>query len=234
MGSIHIVKASAGSGKTFQLTYEYIARVIETPGLYRNILAVTFTNKATEEMKQRIVSKLNELAQGCPNEYVPMLEKRLHYTPELIRQRAAEARTKILHDYSHFNILTIDNLFQRIIRAFLKELDIDAIFALELQTDSLLDNAIEAAESVPAQDINGKNKRYIHISILNRGSNFFVTIENSKRTEISVTENQFHTTKLDAENHGRGVRIIRQIVAKYDGTVEFTDKGDTFEVAVML
>ena len=61
MGSIHIVKASAGSGKTFQLTYEYIARVIETPGLYRNILAVTFTNKATEEMKQRIVSKLNEL-----------------------------------------------------------------------------------------------------------------------------------------------------------------------------
>ena len=50
----------------------------------------------------------------------------------------------------------------------------------------------------------------------------------------SVTENQFHTTKLDAENHGRGVRIIRQIVAKYDGTVEFTDKGDTFEVAVML
>ena len=99
---------------------------------------------------------------------------------------------------------------------------------------NLLDNAIEAAESVPAQDINGKNKRYIHISILNRGSNFFVTIENSKRTEISVTENQFHTTKLDAENHGRGVRIIRQIVAKYDGTVEFTDKGDTFEVAVML
>ena len=99
---------------------------------------------------------------------------------------------------------------------------------------NLLDNAIEAAESVPAQDINGKNKRYIHISILNRGSNFFVTIENSKRTEISVTENQFHTTKLDAENHGRGVRIIRQIVAKYDGTVEFTDTGDTFEVAVML
>lgn len=143
MGSIHIVKASAGSGKTFQLTYEYIARVIETPGLYRNILAVTFTNKATEEMKQRIVSKLNELAQGCPNEYVPMLEKRLHYTPELIRQRAADARTKILHDYSHFNILTIDKFFQRIIRAFLKELDIDANFALELQTDSLLDNAID-------------------------------------------------------------------------------------------
>ena len=60
------------------------------------------------------------------------------------------------------------------------------------------------------------------------------TVKNSKRTESAVMENQFHTTKLDAENHGRGVRIIRQIVARYDGTVEFTDKGDAFEVAIML
>lgn len=99
---------------------------------------------------------------------------------------------------------------------------------------NLLDNAIEAAGAVPMEDQNEKNKRFIHISILNRGSNFFITVENSKRPEISVTENQFHTTKLDAENHGRGIRIIRQIVSKYDGTVEFIDKGDTFEVAIML
>ena len=99
---------------------------------------------------------------------------------------------------------------------------------------NLLDNAIEAAECVPVQDANGENKRFIHVSILNRGSNFFITVKNSKRTEIAVMENQFHTTKSDAENHGRGVRIIRQIVARYDGTVEFTDKGDAFEVAIML
>ena len=99
---------------------------------------------------------------------------------------------------------------------------------------NLLDNAIEAAECVPVQDANGENKRFIHVSVLNRGSNFFITVENSKRTEIAVMENQFHTTKSDEENHGRGVRIIRQIVARYDGTVEFTDKGDIFEVAIML
>ena len=99
---------------------------------------------------------------------------------------------------------------------------------------NLLDNAIEAAECVPVQDANGENKRFIHVSILNRGSNFFITVKNSKKTEIAVMENQFHTTKPDEENHGRGVRIIRQIIAKYDGTVEFTDKGDTFEVTVML
>ena len=99
---------------------------------------------------------------------------------------------------------------------------------------NLLDNAIEAAECVPVQDANGENKRFIHVSILNRGSNFFIAVKNSKKTEIAVMENQFHTTKPDEENHGRGVRIIRQIIAKYDGTVEFTDKGDTFEVTVML
>ena len=110
----------------------------------------------------------------------------------------------------------------------MKDVDKIRLFA------NLLDNAIEAAECVPVQDADGENKRFIHISILNRGSNFFITVKNSKRTEIAVMENQFHTTKSDEENHGRGVRIIRQIVARYDGTVEFTDKGDTFEVAVML
>ena len=64
MGSIQIVKASAGSGKTYRLAYEYVRSVIEEPHLYRHILAVTFTNKATEEMKQRILSEINLLAEA--------------------------------------------------------------------------------------------------------------------------------------------------------------------------
>ncbi len=59
MGNIKILKASAGSGKTYQLAYAYIRNVIRDPGRYRHILAVTFTNKATEEMKQRIISEIN-------------------------------------------------------------------------------------------------------------------------------------------------------------------------------
>lgn len=64
MGRVKILKASAGSGKTYRLAYEYIRSVIDSPQLYRHILAVTFTNKATEEMKQRIVGELNALANG--------------------------------------------------------------------------------------------------------------------------------------------------------------------------
>ena len=143
MGHITIVKASAGSGKTYRLAYEYIRRVIDNPALYRHILAVTFTNKATEEMKRRIVGELNALASHNSSEYLPKLEADLGLAPETIRQRAITARSKILHDYSHFTVLTIDKFFQRIIRSFLKELGLDLNFNLELQTDSLLEGAAD-------------------------------------------------------------------------------------------
>ena len=143
MGRVKILKASAGSGKTYRLAYEYIRSVIDSPQLYRHILAVTFTNKATEEMKQRIVGELNALANGSPSGYMGDLERDLGLDGQTIRRRAADARTKILHDYSRFTVLTIDKFFQRIIRSFIKELGIDLNFNLELQTDSILDSATD-------------------------------------------------------------------------------------------
>ena len=143
MGKVKILKASAGSGKTYRLAYEYIRSVIDSPQLYRHILAVTFTNKATEEMKQRIVGELNALANGSPSGYMGDLERDLGLDGQTIRRRAADARTKILHDYSRFTVLTIDKFFQRIIRSFIKELGIDLNFNLELQTDSILDSATD-------------------------------------------------------------------------------------------
>lgn len=95
-------------GKTYRLAYEYIRSVIDSPQLYRHILAVTFTNKATEEMKQRIVGELNALANGSPSGYMGDLERDLGLDGQTIRRRAADARTKILHDYSRFTVLTID------------------------------------------------------------------------------------------------------------------------------
>lgn len=65
--SLTVYKASAGSGKTFTLATEYMKRVIENPDAYRSILAVTFTNKATEEMKMRILSQLYGIAHGLPD-----------------------------------------------------------------------------------------------------------------------------------------------------------------------
>ena len=143
MGNVKIVSASAGSGKTYNLAYEYVRNVVSDPSLYKHILAVTFTNKATEEMKRRILAKINELANGDEHDYAVMLIHDLHLPLEDIKVRAKVVRGLILHDYGNFAVLTIDKLFQRIIRAFIKELGIDLNFNLELPVETLLGSATD-------------------------------------------------------------------------------------------
>ncbi|MDO4757658.1 MAG: UvrD-helicase domain-containing protein [Rikenellaceae bacterium] len=133
-----ILNASAGSGKTYQLAYNYVREVIVQPTIYRHILAVTFTNKATEEMKSRILKEIHRLASDYKSPYREELRKELGMSCEEIRRRATEARAHILHDYSRFTVLTIDTFFQRILRAFIKELGLDLNYNIELETATLL------------------------------------------------------------------------------------------------
>lgn len=126
---------------------------------YRHILAVTFTNKATEEMKRRIVSELNSLAQGHKSAYMDMLAADTGFSRSEISRRALRARTRILHDYSRFAVLTIDKFFQRIIRSFVKELGIDLNFNLELQTEGLVGRSAEALIERMATD--GELRRWL-------------------------------------------------------------------------
>ena len=147
MKRAQILSASAGSGKTYQLAYKYVRDVIEQPEMYRAILAVTFTNKATEEMKSRILREIHTLASGMESPYMSSLCEELGMNDAMIRKQAMRARTLILHDYSRFSVLTIDKFFQRIIRAFIKELGIDLNYNIELDPTQLLsrgaDNLIE-------------------------------------------------------------------------------------------
>lgn len=139
-----ILNASAGSGKTYQLAYQYVRNVIEQPHLYRHTLAVTFTNKATEEMKTRILREIHALAEGGEGSYRKLLEGELHLPQEVIQKRAREVRGKILHDYSRFSVLTIDTFFQRILRAFIKELNLDLNYNIELESESVLAKSTDA------------------------------------------------------------------------------------------
>ena len=143
-----ILNASAGSGKTYQLAYKYVHDVVQQPTLYRHILAVTFTNKATEEMKSRILKEIHLLASGGESAYLDDLCRELELDAATVRRRAAEARARILHDYSRFTVLTIDTFFQRILRAFIKELGIDLDYNIEIETASVLaksaDTLVEA------------------------------------------------------------------------------------------
>ena len=137
-----ILNASAGSGKTYQLAYKYVRDVVEQPSIYRHILAVTFTNKATEEMKSRILKEIHLLASGGESSYLENLCRELDMDAATVRRRAAEVRSKILHDYSRFTVLTIDTFFQRILRAFIKELGIDP-----KEIPNILDATVPAEDS---------------------------------------------------------------------------------------
>lgn len=109
-----IYKASAGSGKTFTLAVEYICLLIKDPQNYRYILAVTFTNKATEEMKTRILSQLYGIAHSLTDSEDYMERMRETY-PDLndteIRGRAKTAMELLLHHYNYFRVETIDSFF---------------------------------------------------------------------------------------------------------------------------
>ena len=147
-----IYKASAGSGKTFNLVVEYITLLLQNPENYKHILAVTFTNKATAEMKSRIMSVLYDLKNGVKNNYWLPLQNQTGLKDAEIQSRAATSLTRILHDYSHFSIETIDSFFQRILRNMTRELGIGSAYHLILDDETILDAALEQVIEDMAQD----------------------------------------------------------------------------------
>lgn len=143
---LKIYRASAGSGKTFTLALEYMKLLVQRPDSYRNILAVTFTNKATGEMKERILGKLYGVANGLDSakDYLDKLDEQL---PDMSRneiiRNAGKALDLILHDYGHFRIQTIDAFFQTLLRSLAKELELNGDMEISLDGESLLEDAVD-------------------------------------------------------------------------------------------
>ena len=148
---LSIYKASAGSGKTFALTREYIRMLLSDKTLrdtrlpHSRILAVTFTKKSTAEMKERILSQLYGIATGDKDSkaYLQKICDELGMSAEAVRERAADALTKLIHDYSRFQVTTIDSFFQTVMRNLARELGLGASMNIELDTSGVLDNAVD-------------------------------------------------------------------------------------------
>ncbi len=142
-GTLTIYSASAGSGKTYKLTEIFLTGLFRSRYNYRRILAVTFTHKATAEMKSRILENLHKLAIGEPSGYLDNLMKTTG-KPELwIRKEAKEILNSILHDFSRFSVSTIDSFFQKILRAFTREAGLHSGFSIELDHDLILASAVD-------------------------------------------------------------------------------------------
>lgn len=159
--SMQVVKASAGSGKTYELSYQYIKYLIgekqketgnyvlrkSSRDAHRSILAVTFTNKATEEMKTRFLDELEKLVKYQPGQSEGTYMERLceefgGASHEAVQSAAKKALEEILFFYSTFNVGTIDSFFQSILRTFAFDAGLDSNFQLEIKEEYLLMIAI--------------------------------------------------------------------------------------------
>ncbi|MET1057872.1 MAG: UvrD-helicase domain-containing protein [Pedobacter sp.] len=137
---LKILQASAGSGKTFSLTAHYLTLLLSGETKYREILAVTFTNKATEEMKSRIMEVLKGFAtgdEGVKDYRELVLKAHPDLNEQTLQEKSERIYKKILHDYSRFSVSTIDGFVQKVIRGFAFELGLDSGYALEMNFDKV-------------------------------------------------------------------------------------------------
>lgn len=228
---IRIYKASAGSGKTFTLAVEYITLLAVNPMAYQNILAVTFTNKATAEMKQRILSTLYGISHGLkgteayvknimdnieamrttPQWQEKEVQKALEgFNRETLRERTREALENIVHDYSRFHIETIDSFFQGIVRDLANELELSTNLKVELDETEVLSDAIDQI-----------------IENLKEGSSEFRTIIDF--IEEKIRENRSWQVEETVKEFGKNIFKEKYLIHGEDIRKKITDYGTIYQ-----
>jgi ATP-dependent exoDNAse (exonuclease V) beta subunit len=156
--SFSLYDASAGSGKTYALVKEYlkIILVAKKNDAYRNILAITFTNKAVHEMKSRIVGNLLEFAKDNPNQkaadLMQVLSGEIQLSVSEIQTKSKQIIKHIIHNYAAFDISTIDKFTHKVIRAFAHDLNLPMTFEVTLDTENLLTEAVDAIIAQAGED----------------------------------------------------------------------------------
>lgn len=198
------IKASAGSGKTFRLVLEYIALAFQNNNSFRNILAVTFTRAATREMKERIIEELTIIACEEDSAMKEILKLTGGYSDKVISAKANNLLKEILFHYGWFEISTIDSFFQKLIRAFARELNIPMGALIEIDQQKVIKEVTaNLFESYGKQDFKNLKKwiRQFIAEQLNSGKSWNIEYalaslasESLKEKAINMPENE------DAEN----------------------------------
>ncbi len=143
MNHLLVLNASAGSGKTFRLVGQYLTLALQNPENFRHILAVTFTNKATAEMKLRILDELYALTISHSGKYTSLLSENLGISPDEVSKRATMTMKELLHHYAQFSVFTIDTFFQRVFRSFRYELAVKSGLRIELDPNPVIGYMVE-------------------------------------------------------------------------------------------
>jgi ATP-dependent helicase/nuclease subunit A len=208
-----IYRSSAGSGKTFTLIYSFLKILLGdagryNPNIYKQILAITFTNKAANEMKSRLVEDLTKIALGKNQETIFVkLKEELNLSDSEIQLRAKDSLEKILQNYGHLNILTIDSFFQSIIRSFSKELGLPLNYKIEMQL-SFVQEAIVLGLYETALENKGLFKVLLNYALdqVKEGKSW-----NFEKSIVDFASNMF---KVEANNYSYSEDEIKAIVSK--------------------
>ncbi|EAS20864.1 putative ATP-dependent helicase, UvrD/REP helicase family [Flavobacteria bacterium BBFL7] len=198
--------ASAGSGKTYTLARDYLALLFQSQfnNHYRKILAVTFTNKAVAEMKERVLEHLYNFGkQPVPNESLGIfnhIKKLTGLSEQQLSTKAIKIHQRLLHDYSAFDIVTIDAFNHRILRTFAKDIDLPAGFEVELDTDSLINKAIQNLLARAGRD-KELTKKLVSFSLSK--------IDNNKSWDVAYDLMQI-SALIKNENHFKYLKSLEE------------------------
>lgn len=228
MKNFIVYKSSAGSGKTFTLVKEYLLLVLSHPEnlsfSFRSVLAITFTNKASAEMKWRIIKSLKELEQGVNQTLSEIICSELKITNHELASRSGIVLSQILHHYSDFSISTIDSFTHRIIRTFATDLKLPVNFQIETDTNYVFGKIV----SLLLNQL-GKNKTLsqylVHYSINKVEENkswdlesglleFIKELYNEGRSSIIESLQQFDLEHFNAVN-----KKISERLKHYESTL---------------
>ena len=143
--NFEVYNASAGSGKTFTLVKEYLKILLTNEDIFKfqKILAITFTNKAAGEMKQRVLSNLEDFSEGRQNDLFDIILDEIVIDKIILQERSKKILEVILQNYSAFSITTIDSFTHKIVKSFAYDLGLSLNFEVEMDAVGLLDEAVD-------------------------------------------------------------------------------------------
>lgn len=228
-----VYSASAGSGKTYTLALKYIAMAVATDRAsdFTNILAVTFTNMATAEMKNRILEQLDNLAQGgTDKDFLENLIKETNISKDVLVRRAKGVLAAIMHDYDHFRVETIDSFFQTLLTNLAHELKLPRGFRVDLDDKAVVSQSVDRMLLGVGNEANADLTSMI-ISVLERhidddkGWNIAKELKrfaqsNLFRGEYMAHDEEIEEVTSDSKYMGRLHHALRSYIRDFDEKLE--------------
>ncbi len=217
-GKALIYRASAGSGKTFALVKAYLKLVLLDPARYPHVLAITFTNDATGEMKQRI---LHELALLAADEDTDMRKAILAdfkaagvvNIAGVLTQRAGKVLQSLLHDYDRFYISTIDAFFAQLVRHLARELKLNLNFELDVDTGRALDEAVEMLFATATEEVLNWLERFV-LHKLSEDKGWHIKRDIASLGRMLFKEDYLEVAKTIARNTGKLAAFIEELQSR--------------------